>query len=161
MLRNKACENKTDEELINLILENNDYYICLMLRYENRIKNYIYRISGLNQQDIEDLTQDIFIKIYRNLNDFDNSYKFTSWLYRIAHNETISYLRKQKIRPKVFGGEDEILIFEKISTDENIEADFEKKEIIFEVKKVLEKLQEKYKSVLVLKYLEERNYRKI
>ena len=67
----RNCEEKTDEELVKLTLADQEWYLCLMRRYEAKLTRYIRRISGLNDQDLEDVLQDIFIKAYRNLNEFD------------------------------------------------------------------------------------------
>ncbi|MBU4536457.1 sigma-70 family RNA polymerase sigma factor [Patescibacteria group bacterium] len=89
-------DKKTDGELVSLVLENSDYFLYLVRRYEQKLTRYIARISNLDKDDIEDVLQDIFIKVYKNLNGFDTSLKFSSWIYRITHNEVISNYRKFK-----------------------------------------------------------------
>ena len=58
------------------------------------------RLGIRNAEDREDTLQDIFIKIYKNLNGFDTNLSFSSWVYRIAHNEAISAYRKKNVRPE-------------------------------------------------------------
>ena len=94
MLDKNDCNEKNDEELVALALKNQDFFACLVERYEPKLMRYVRRISAATQEDAEDLLQEIFVKVYRNLNDFDPDLKFSSWIYRIAHNQVISYWRK-------------------------------------------------------------------
>ena len=57
---------KTDKELVNLSLEKRDHFVFLIKRYEQKLLRYIMRISGLRKEDVEDVLQDVFIKIYQN-----------------------------------------------------------------------------------------------
>jgi len=155
------CEQKTDEELITLVLENQGYYRCLIERYESKIARYIKRISGGSKEDIEDLLQEIFIKIYQNLNDFDKSLKFSSWVYRIAHNHVISEFRKKKSRPQSVAGEEIDEFLYNIASELNIEKDINDNDLRKDIKKVLTQLDFKYREVLILKFLEEKSYEEI
>ncbi|PIU78076.1 MAG: hypothetical protein COS72_03485, partial [Candidatus Moranbacteria bacterium CG06_land_8_20_14_3_00_43_56] len=101
MLDKENCGEKTDEELVALTLKNQDFFSCIVERYEAKLTRYIRRISAATQEDAEDLLQEIFVKVYRNLYGFDPSLKFSSWIYRIAHNQVISQWRKTKSRPQV------------------------------------------------------------
>ncbi|MFA5318077.1 MAG: sigma-70 family RNA polymerase sigma factor [Patescibacteria group bacterium] len=161
MQLNKNCDQKSDEELIILALKNQDYYACIVDRYEKKIANYIKRIAGLNNEDTEDLLQDIFIKVYQNLNGFDPSLKFSSWIYRIAHNEIISNWRKKKAKPQFVGGEEIDEFLDNIASEMDIHKDVENKSIYDDIKKVLKKIDIKYREVLILKFLEEKTYEEI
>jgi len=101
MREKENFKNKSDEELAGLVANNPDFYYLLMERYESKILRYIRRISNLPKETIEDLGQEIFLKAYENINDFDESLKFSSWLYRIARNHVISFWRKNKNTPMV------------------------------------------------------------
>ena len=59
MVKISDCEHKTDSELVALSLKNQDYYYCLMKRYESPLINYIYRLSGMNRMDLEDILQEV------------------------------------------------------------------------------------------------------
>ncbi|MFA5871487.1 MAG: RNA polymerase sigma factor [Parcubacteria group bacterium] len=161
MLDKNSCPDKTDEELVALALKNQDFFACLVDRYEEKLMRYIMRISAVTREDAEDLLQDIFVKVYRNLNDFDQSLKFSSWVYRIAHNQVISHWRKTSARPKVlkFEADEDFLKF--ISTDEDLASDTERKFTGEEVREILDKLDDKYREVLVLKFLEGKDYKEI
>mgnify|MGYP001290367584 CR=1 FL=1 len=68
----------------------------LILQYEKRIYNFCYRMTN-NQEDAEDLAQEIFIKVYKNLNSFKGNSKFSTWIYRIAYNTCVDKYRKKKV----------------------------------------------------------------
>jgi len=89
-----------DCELVRLSLENADFFAQIVQKYEKPLLRYLLRISNVSLEEAEDLLQEIFIKVYQNLWDFDESLKFSSWIYRIAHNETISAWRKKISRGK-------------------------------------------------------------
>jgi len=155
------CQNKSDEEVVKLILKNPDLYLCLMKRYEGKLFWYLKRISGLPDDDLEDLLQEVFIKAYQNLRDFDPSLKFSSWIYRIAHNHAISQYRKSKARPLLLAGEEADIILDKLSGDSDLEDETFKKMRIDELKEVISRLEPKYGEVIILRYLEEKDYTEI
>jgi len=161
MLDKENCGEKTDEELVALTLKNQDFFSCIVERYEAKLTRYIRRISAATQEDAEDLLQEIFVKVYRNLYGFDPSLKFSSWIYRIAHNQVISQWRKSKSRPQVlkFEADEDFLKF--IAADEDLAGNIERKFTGEEVRDVISRLDGKYKEVLVLKFLEEKDYKEI
>lgn len=161
MSENAKSAEKTDEELVSLSLKDQEYFGCLVSRYEEKMLRYIRRISGVNVQNAEDILQDIFIKVYRNLNDFDQDLKFSSWLYRIAHNQVISEFRKKQARPQLIGGEDIENFIHSVASTINIANETDEKILRSQVEKILEKIDLKYREALVLHYLEGKNYQEI
>jgi RNA polymerase sigma-70 factor (ECF subfamily) len=161
MLDKNSCLEKTDEELVALTIENQDFFSCLVDRFSEKLTRYIMRISASTREDAEDLLQEIFVKAYRNLNDFDQSLKFSSWIYRIAHNQVISQWRKTKSRPQVikFEADEDFLKF--IASDVDLSGDTERKFAAEEVRELLKELDDKYREVLVLKFLEGKDYKEI
>jgi len=161
MLDKNDCQEKTDEELVRLALKNQDFFACLVERYEPKLMRYVRRISAATQEDAEDLLQEIFVKVYRNLNGFDPNLKFSSWIYRIAHNQVVSQWRKTKSRPQVlkFEADEDFLKF--IASDVDLAGDTERKFSGEEVREFLKRLDKKYREVLVLKFLEEKDYQEI
>ena len=152
--------NKTDTELVKLALVNQDDFLFLMKKYEKKLLAYISRITNMSLEDREDILQEVFIKVYRNLNDFDESLKFSSWIYRITHNHVISIYRKLKARPQLTELEDKNLahsFLEGLPIQDNIDRSLE----IVKINKVLVKLDKKYSEVLILKYLEQKDYKEI
>ncbi|MDX1983560.1 MAG: RNA polymerase sigma factor [Bryobacteraceae bacterium] len=74
---------------------NVDAYNLLVSRWEKRIFNYLLRLVR-NREDAMDLSQDVFLKAYQNLGKLDDPRRFAPWLFRIAHNEAYSLLRKPR-----------------------------------------------------------------
>ena len=75
--------------------ENVEAYNMLVSRWEKRIYNYLLRLVK-NREDALDLSQDVFLKAYQNLRKLEDPDRFAPWIYRIAHNEAYSWLRKNR-----------------------------------------------------------------
>lgn len=157
------CDKKSDKQLVQLSLKNTDYFECLMTRYEQKLFRYIRRITNLDAETIEDVLQEVFLKVYKNLNDYDDSFSFSSWAYRIAHNEAISFYRKAESRPKTVNPENDegVDYLNIVPSDINLRTDYLKKELANKVKQIINQLPEKYRTVLVLKFLEEKSYEEV
>lgn len=155
MVNHENCANKKDEELVGLSLLDPDHFLCLIKRYESKLLYYIMRISKLSRPDAEDILQDVFVKTYYNLNEFDTDLKFSSWIYRIAHNQTISEIRKKVARPTVsFEKEDIDKLEDAFDIIKELDNSFDRKKI----DEALSLLDEKYREVLVLRFLDEKDY---
>lgn len=155
MINHEDCMEKTDNELVKLSLDNSDHFLCLIKRYESKLLHYIMRISKFRQEDASDILQDVFIKTYYNLNEFNSKFKFSSWIYRIAHNQTVSEIRKKVSRPSIPFEKEDIDRFEDaFDIVKEIDNSFDR-EII---DKVLSQLDEKYREVLILRFLDEKDY---
>ncbi len=72
-----------------------DAFNLLVSRWEKRVYNYLYRLAG-NREDAMDLAQEVFLKAYQNLGKLDDVSRFAPWLFRIAHNEAYSLLRRKR-----------------------------------------------------------------
>ncbi|MDD3656214.1 MAG: sigma-70 family RNA polymerase sigma factor [Atribacterota bacterium] len=160
MINISDCEQKTDSQLVALTLKNQEYYYCLMKRYESALMNYIYRLSGMNRTDIQDILQEVFILAYQNLNDYNEDFKFSSWIYRIAHNYTISTIRK---KPRYYQNIswDEHDLDQLVQSDFNLEKNFLQKIDYENLLCIIDLLPLKYKEVLLLKFLEGKDYQEI
>jgi hypothetical protein len=99
-----------DGQLVAAALRNPQAYAALVRRYEPALTRYVRRRLGRHAQSAEDVLQDVFIKAYLNLNDYDQSRPFAPWIYRIAHNEAVGFLRKQNAGTQTISGEDVLLI---------------------------------------------------
>ncbi|HBH45882.1 MAG: hypothetical protein A2445_01595 [Candidatus Jacksonbacteria bacterium RIFOXYC2_FULL_44_29] len=158
----KDLLQKNDEDLVKLTLENQELYLYLMRRYEPKLLRYILRISNVSEAEAEDVLQDVFIKAFQHLNEFDPDLKFSSWIYRITRNQVISNYRKIKARPQTVELIEEAGTgVEKLLSDLDIEEALNNHELALEVEKVLTAMDQKYKEVLVLKYLEDKSYQEI
>lgn len=160
-----AYEQMTDEELVKSSLQYEDAFYFLMKRYEPVLLRYIHRMTQAGREEIEDLLQEIFIKIYRNLNGFDTNFKFSTWAYRIAHNEVISQYRKKKQRHlsvELDADDEKSRSLVDFLTDTlNVESQYLDREQANAVRTALLDLPPKYRDVLVLHYFEELSYREI
>jgi len=161
MFHPKECADKNDIELIKLTLKNKDFFACLVKKYEQPLLRYIQRISSFNLETAEDILQEAFIKVYQNLNDFDPNLKFSSWLYRIVHNQTISYYRRLKNQPQGIYQTDDSEELNQLVSQINIEREMNNQLNGKIIKKILESMDIKYREVLILKFLEEKSYQEI
>ena len=152
----------SDEEIVKQALGDKEQFGVLMDRYEAKLSRYIARLGIRNPDDQLDVLQDIFLKVYRNLNGFDPKLKFSSWIYRIAHNEAISSYRKKNVRPEghLVADSEEILTFVSGSL-ETADETFDKTINAEEVNKALLKLDQKYSEVLLLRFFEHKEYDEI
>jgi RNA polymerase sigma-70 factor (ECF subfamily) len=144
----------TDEELvIEVRSKDKERYIELVKRYEDKLMRYVTYLIG-DEEKSKDIVQDSFIKAYVNLNGFDAKKKFSSWIYRIVHNESMNSVKKyHKEVPWILD-----MDFE---SGENIEYDFTKKEIIEKAHRCLKEMPIMYSEPLSLFYLEDMPYDQI
>ena len=161
MIDYKQCQEKTDQELIVLALTSQDYFLCIIKRYEVKLLKYILRISSVDESQAEDILQTVFIKIYENLNDYDPSLKFSSWIYRITHNQVISTYRRNKARPQVISIDKNDEFLKNVASSIDIINEIDLKFLQKNINKILTKMDEKYKEILILKYLEEKDYKEM
>jgi RNA polymerase sigma-70 factor, ECF subfamily len=154
---------KTDQELVSATLSDKHAFSEIVHKYEDPIRRYIRRLGCSDNIDIDDVLQEIFIKVFINLNDYDPSLKFSSWLYRIAHNETISFFRKKNVRPSVLtlSTEDTDLFFAQLADDKDFLELANKRDDKRVIHDLLSELDPKYKEILILRYLEELSYTEI
>jgi RNA polymerase sigma-70 factor (ECF subfamily) len=152
----------SDEELVTLTLRERHHYGLLVERYETKLTRYIRRLGVRTHEDQQDVLQDIFIKAYRNLNGFDTNLSFSSWIYRIAHNEAISWYRKISVRPEghlIAESEDVLTLV--TSKEPDAEVTFDQGINAEMLNKALHAIDEKYRTVLVLRYFEHKEYEEI
>lgn len=155
-------QNKTDEELAQLVLADANALVVLIRRYESRLLSYIRRISGTSHEDAEDILQEAFMDAYKNIAKFDPSLKFSSWIYRIVHNRTISAYRKKKKEMGDLSIDDEDDGFKRMLSAEHDTSRLAEMNLTAEaVKKIMKNLPERDRTVLVLAYMEEKTYDEI
>lgn len=151
----------SDEDLVSLVLRDQGAFALLIKRYQDKIFHYIVRITNIREEDAEDLLQDIFLKVYLNLNDFDLDLKFSSWIYAIARNQVISNHRRLNTRAEGHSLDLEADSVKRLVSEFNIEKEFDATYLKDKVTKVLYNLSDKYRDILVLKFLEEKSYQEI
>lgn len=148
-----------DEQIVEEALLDQERFALLIERYEAKLLRYLERLGIGAREDREDVLQNSFIKAYRNLNSFDLSLSFSSWIYRITHNEAMSFFRARRARPKVaLEGETESFLHEirdeSADTAELAEARLSKELL----ENALAELPDKYRDALMLRFFENRSY---
>lgn len=149
--------NYSDEELAQKTTEDKNAFNPLVEKYSEKIRRYIARVIG-NWDEAEDLTQDVFTKAYENINSFNPKLKFSSWLYRIAHNESVNFIKKHyRFRQVEFKEE----IKNKLLVDENILDKILDKDNAKLINKGLYQLKTSDREILELYYFENKKYLEI
>lgn len=147
-----------EKEIIKKVLGGEiDVFSKLVQKYEKRIISYCYGIGG-SEELAEDASQNTFIKAYKNLAGFDQNKKFSSWLFTIAHNETVNLIKKEKFNLSLDLAE---WIHEIIPGKTNLEEetiDEEKKNM---VAKCLKNLKLIYREPVYLYFVAENSYGEI
>lgn len=158
--KTEICKGLSDQDIVRLSLGDIEYFACLVLKYELRLLGYVKKISQSDQEEAEDILQEAFIKIWKNLNGYDPRLTLESWLFRIVHNETISFWRKKTSfgKDRTVAIDDDRLL-EIFAEDQTSETN---RDLTFKViENVLPILKQEYREVLVLKFLEDKSYEEI
>lgn len=148
----KIEQTTSDEAIVDLVRnENKELYVYIVKRYEQKLLNYVQFLIH-DSHKAKDVVQQTFIKAYINLNGFNSKKKFSSWLYRIAHNEAMNIVKKYR---------KEIPLIEDYRNDEDTEEIFSKKEVQQHTHDCLDKMQIKYAEPLILYYFDDKSYDEI
>lgn len=151
----------SDEALIIECKKDPKHFAVLVDRYVPKLTRYIRRRSAASNNDIEDLLQNIFVKVYRNINEYNTSLLFSSWIYRISHNEMIDWYRREKRRATLSLDDENQDILSKLMTEEDHTTRFSNEEQKQFIVTVLNSLDDKYKEILLLRFFEEKSYEEI
>ena len=159
-----ASSIEDDGFVIRALKGDESAYKDLMSKYDRPIFFHVRKMIK-EKELVEDLVQEVFMKAFKNLPSYSNEFAFSTWLYRIATNHTIDYLRKKKLQTlsindpyKTRDGEFEIqLPDETYATDKEVIRK-ERKQIVQEA---IEGLPEKYRAVIQLRHMDELTYDEI
>lgn len=134
----------------------------IVARYERKLLLYLTHLIG-GRDEADDLLQDVFVKAYQHLGSFDRERRFSSWIYRIAHNEGVNWIRKKSRRP--------IIVWEDIAESrseggvsddsETAEESWVRRERRDDVRRALRGLPEADREILTLRYYLDKSYREI
>jgi len=165
-MRLTALENiqkMTDVELIaKAIRGREDGFEELVRRYQRPITNYVYRM--LNDYDSSlDVTQEVFIKVYNSLKKYSSEYKFSTWLYRIAHNAAIDHMRRNTVNQQSLETEngDGAYQLQIESPNPTPEQDRELSEWRTEIEAVVKCLPAAYRDLILLRHSRDLSYDEI
>lgn len=162
---NASASSLEDDTFVKDALAGNEAsYKKLVDKYQKPLYFHIRKMIK-EKELVEDLVQEVFMKAFKNLSTYSHDYAFSTWLYRIATNHTIDYLRKKKLQTlsidepyKTKDGEMEIqLPDESFSTDKPVMKK-QRKQI---VQQAIQNLPEKYQAVIEMRHMEEKSYQEI
>ena len=158
----KLDSRREDAQLVHNALHGHQTaYKRLLKKYHDPIFHLISRIVR-NKEQIEDLTQETFVKAFASLKSFNKEYAFSTWLYKIATNSSIDYIRKRKL--DTFSIDKPIALEDSEYTFELPDSTYEPDLHIIQhqrtklIEEAIQKLPEKYKRVIMLRHSEERDY---
>jgi len=159
--------DKSDNQLIEEFLSGEQKNLEILIdRYLKIIFNYVQKTTG-DSSETEDIVQEVFVKVWKNINKFNLNQNFKTWIFTIARNTTIDWLRKKKsiLFSELKSIDDE---GDEKSFEENI-ADlgplpneiFERKELTSELEKMLSKIKPAFKEIIILRYKEDMTFQEI
>ena len=148
----------SDRELVEMLREprtRREGFAVLVKQYSEKLYWKVRRIV-LSHEDANDVLQNVFIKVWSNLQNFQGKSSLSTWLYRIAINESLDFLRKQKLADKVSADED-VSVASRLMSDEYFDGD----EVQARLQEAVARLPEVQRMVFNLKYFEEMKYSEI
>jgi RNA polymerase sigma-70 factor (ECF subfamily) len=148
----------TDDILVDKVLKGDSKaFETLIKKHQGMVYNYLYKLT-LNKEDAEDMTQEVFIKVYNSLYNFEKKSNFSTWVFKIAINTLSSHFRKKKDYDL---NKDEVLMNIKCSEKDIPEEALDLKEKRQETLKILEGLTLEQKNAIILKYIKGFSYKEI
>lgn len=155
---------RSDQQLVADYLSGDEQSLKFLVeRYLRPIYGFTYRFVN-GAQDAEDVTQDIFVKVWRHIKQFDQEKSFKTWIFSIAKNAAIDFLKKKKTIPfSEFENEDgENTIMENLVDSSPLPSELlERSDLKEMLAKAMEKLSPKYRMVLFLRYNDHFTFREI
>lgn len=156
--------DKSDEQLVSDYLKGDEVSLeFLIQRYLKPIYSFAYRYVG-GGQDAEDVTQEVFVKVWRHIKRFDQNKSFKTWIFSITKNTAIDFLKKKKAIPfSEFEKEDgENVLIETLADPSPLPQELlERAGMARILDSAMEKLSPKYRMVLFLRYNDHFNFREI
>ncbi|HZJ42848.1 MAG TPA: sigma-70 family RNA polymerase sigma factor [Pyrinomonadaceae bacterium] len=134
----------------------------LVRRYQRPISAYVYRMVG-DYESALDLTQEIFIKVYGSLRRYRAEFKFSTWIYKIAHNCAVDHLRRSSTREQslISGTESDNFELPLESSRLTPEQESERKERRIEIEGVIRALPSNYRELIILRHSQDLTYEEI
>ena len=158
-----GIRNLADGELvINAVAGRSDGFEELVRRYQRPITSYVYRMLGDYESSL-DVTQEVFIKVYNSLTKYSSEYKFSTWLYRIAHNAAIDHMRRNSMNALSIEAENSDGTYQ-LQIESQLpspEQDHERGEWRIEIEAVVKCLPPIYRDLILLRHSREMSYDEI
>ncbi len=153
----------SDAHLIEAYLKGDYKALDILVgRYLEPVYNFITRYSG-DSSEAQDLTQETFLKAWKNIKKFDRTKSFKTWIFTIARNTTLDWFRKKKsVSLSLFDVEGDVSLADTLVDDELLPSDvFDNKKLHEIVQKAVAVLSPLYQTVLLLRYEEEFTFQEI
>jgi len=143
-------------------------YRELLDRYQRPVFSLIYRMVR-DREQAEDLSQETFVRVFNNIDRYDPAYKFSSWIFKIATNLTIDWMRKKEVPTVSIDGSRYATTSDEIeastitveSRDETPEELLIARELGNEIERAIARLRPEYKTAILLRHVEDRPYEEI
>lgn len=151
----ESTAGPSDAELVRLAQRGDvDAYDQLMQRHQSKIYGLIYNMTS-NQQDAEDLLQEVFLKGFKVIKRFKGKSSFYTWIYRIAINRTINYVKKRKKRMALSLNDVDLAVendpaYVELSARESPFRDATLTELQEKLNRALQTLSEKHRAVVIM-----------
>ena len=156
MNRKSDFAELTDVEIVSKCINGEEeYFEIIISRYKNLVYYIILKMIN-DREEANDLAQEVFIKIYRNLDKYSSEFKFATWITKITTNAIIDYRRKKKCETVSIDN----VVYD-ASTDESPEKEYIRKEEKENIEKLLGELPEMYKIPIVLYHQKGLSYQEI
>ncbi|NLM12032.1 MAG: RNA polymerase sigma factor [Clostridiaceae bacterium] len=130
----------------------------LIDKYKNKLFSFLVKMT-CSRQDSEEILQEVFIRVFNNINKYDDRWMFSTWIYRIAINTYKSYMKKTKRLKTV--PIDDVVINKGMTGEENPEKIYERNERQQEIITLINSLKDKQRVPLILKYVKDFSYAEI
>ena len=143
LILQKFEDEKTRHEAFSMLLN----------KYQQKVYWHVRRIV-INHDDTDDLVQDVFIKVWKGLANFREDSQLYTWLYKIATNESLTFIASQNKRKSISFSDEESNLSNKIVADQHFDAN----KIEWKLQLAIQKLPEKQRVVFLLRYYDEMPY---
>lgn len=156
---------KSDYELVDEAIKGDqNAFTQLSNRYRSQIYSLLLKMVR-NKEEAEDLAQEAFLKAFNAISTFNKEYAFSTWLYKIAINNCIDFLRKKKFKTKSIDRPIETksgeIKYDLPDSSYNPERRILRKEMSAMIQHAIKALPEKYKTVIVLRHIQSKSYEEI
>ena len=162
-ITHEGIRKLTDGELIEgAVAGQSAGFEELVRRYQRPITSYVYRMLGDYESSL-DVTQEVFIKVYNSLHKYSFDYKFSTWIYRIAHNASVDHMRRNSVTPQSLEVEnsDGSFQIQLESRAASPEQDRERSEWRSEIETVVKCLPSVYRDLILLRHSRDMSYDEI
>ena len=161
--------NLPDADVVALAQQGREpAYRELIRRYERPVFSLVYRMVR-DRELAEDLTQDTFVKVLSHIDKYRSEFKFSSWLFKIANNVAIDYLRRRQLDTISMEGSPhatttelaEATSFELATQGETPLQELEARELGSEIERAISRLRPEYRACILLRHVEDKSYEEI